>query len=105
MDVKEKLNKGLDYFLSEGRYELVSLYKERYGETICSLCKPILKRAYNKLLKEADKETCPYKLKRSINTETSENPDVIKGHFSNYNLTKEIAENLISNGYQSYFKL
>ncbi len=88
MDVREKLNKGLDYFLSEGRYELVSLYKERYGETICSLCKPKLKRAYLKLLKEADKETCPYKLKKSV-----------------YNLTKEIAENLIENGYQAYFKL
>ncbi len=99
MQRDEALRLGKRYF-QEHPGEMVSLYKDLYGETICDSCpgKDAIGTAFDYMKRNAHKPICKYKLKpekkRISNAE---------GSWTNYNMTDEIAERLIAQGYGDYF--
>lgn len=103
MNVKEELNKGLDYFLKNPK-KMGSLYKYVYGEPIACYCGWLIKEKYNQLLINVDKPVCKYKLKSGALIDTTmTDKDIPKGMYNNYNLTDEVAEILLKNGYADFF--
>jgi hypothetical protein len=104
MNVKEELNKGLDYFLKNPK-KMGLLYKFVYGEPISCYCGWLIKEKYNQLLANSERPVCKYKLKSGTLIDTTMSSlDIPKGMFNNFNLTDEVAEILYKNGYSSFFK-
>lgn len=92
----EAIKLGKQYFQKNPK-EMVSLYKEIYGETICQYCKGVISDAFETMVRLKDNPICKYKLKPKGKISNSE------GHWTNFNMTDEIAEKLISQGYRESF--
>lgn len=106
MTRQEEIEKGIEYF-RKNKNRLASLYLEMYGEAICVTCKGSFKYAYERIVRDKDKEFTTYRMKRGcvINTTMRTEEDLPKGRFTYNNMTNEIAEKLIKYGYSSYFIL
>lgn len=95
----EALKLGKRYFLKDlkAKKEMASLYKELYGEVICNYCDGDIKQAFETIYTLRDQPLCKYKLKPKGKISN------IDGHWTNFNLTDEIAERLIEQGYKDSF--
>jgi len=98
MTREEAIEKGKSYFQKHPT-EMVSLYKELYGEIICSYCPGTIAKAFETIQRNIHRPLCKYRIKASV--KKISNAD---GHWTNFNLTDEIAERLISQGYQNSFE-
>jgi hypothetical protein len=97
MTREEAIQLGKHYFIKNPE-QMVSLYKYLYGETICSYCPSKISEAWEIIKRNVDRPVCKYLIKpehkRISNSE---------GHWTNFNLTDEVAERLITQGYSNYF--
>jgi len=98
MSREEALEKGKQYFIKNPK-EMVSLYRSLYGETICSYCPGVIAQAFETIKRNKDKPISKYKIKQEYKKICN-----LDGHWTNFNLTDEIAEKLISEGYKEYFE-
>lgn len=96
MTREEALEKGPKYF-QKNKQEMVSLYQELYGETICNYCPGEIQAAFETIKRLKDQPISKYKLKPKTSITT------IDGHWTNFNLTNEIAEMLIEKGFKDSF--
>ena len=98
MTKEEIVKLGKRYF-QENPDEMVSLYRQIYGETIsCITCKDTIGQAFDYIKRNMDKPICKYKIKPEYRKIS--NAD---GHWTNFNMTDEVAERLILQGYKDYF--
>lgn len=97
MDRYEAIRIGKKYFI-ENPNEMVSLYAQLYSETICNECPGTIAEAWETIKRNLDRPISKYKIKPEYRKIC--NAD---GHWTNFNLTDEIAERLISEGYKNYF--
>jgi len=97
MDRHEAIRLGKNYFIKNPN-EMVSLYEQLYGETICNYCPGTIGEAWETIRRNINKPISKYKIKPQYKKIC--NAD---GHWTNFNLTDEIAERLISQGYAEYF--
>lgn len=96
MSRDEAIELGKRYFQKNPK-EMVSLYKELYGETICQYCKGVIAAAFETVVRLRNNPICKYKLKPGGKISNA------NGYWTNFNLTDEVAEKLISEGYQKMF--
>jgi hypothetical protein len=101
--IKELLSKGLKYSLDNPQ-EFSRIYKEVFGEVVCSYCPGIIQDKFNKLLNTTEKQIVSMKQRKwniikgkVIDTYMSK--DGPWGHYTNDNITDEVAEKLILMGY------
>lgn len=105
--IKELLSKGLKYSLANPE-EFATAYKEAFGEKVCSYCPGIIQEKFNKLLKTDEQKIIIMKSRKwnmipgkLIDTLMSQSGPC--GQYTNDNITDEVAEQLITKGYSSYF--
>jgi hypothetical protein len=105
--IKELLSKGLKYSLANPE-EFAKAYKEAFGEKVCSYCPGIIQEKFNQLLKTDEQTLITMKSRKwkmipgkLIDTLMSSTGPC--GQYTDKNITDEIAEQLISKGYGSYF--
>lgn len=97
MNREEAIQLGKQYFIKNPK-EMVSLYKNLYGETICSYCPGTIASAWDTIKRNMDRPISRYRIKDKYKKISNS-----EGHWTNFNLTDEIAERLINQGYSDYF--
>jgi len=104
--IEELKSKGLEYSIQNPN-EIVTLYKQ-YGVTICKGCEKGAQviKAFHELELLKDKKMSKYivKNKMLIDTLMSTDKNIPNGQYTQANMTDEIAEKLIKNGFGSFFE-
>lgn len=99
MNVREELNKGINYFIANPS-EMVTLYQHAKGVTISINCYKCIINAYNDLKRNTDERI--YKMKKG---KVIANPfGIDPTHWTNANVTDEVSEKLINLGYGKFFE-
>jgi hypothetical protein len=99
--MEELLNKGLEYILKDP-WTFAKAYKDLTGEEVCSYCPGKIEAKFNELINNKNKiKSMQQRKYRMI-------PGKLiyynNNHYTDKNMTDELAETLISQGFGKYFK-
>lgn len=105
--MEELLNKGLKYCM-DNPSEFARAYKVLYGEDVCSYCPGKIEAKFNEVINNKNKiktmQQRKFRMLPGKLIDTTMGSIEPWGQYTDKNMTDEIAEKLISNGYGKYFK-